>query len=363
MELALYGPGGYYERPRPIGKTGDYFTSVSVGPLFGELLAFRFSQWLDRHSPEPVELVEGGAHDGILARDILEYWQTRRPDLLARIHYSILEPSPIRRAGQKHHLASFGPRIRWASRWRELERPRGLRIIFSNEMLDALPVHRCGWDAGKQAWFEWGVTLREGRFTWARLPRVSPALGRFIASLDHHDKDQPSSTTRRFSGLPDQFTLDLAPAAEQWWSQAARALQFGYLMTLDYGRRAEDFFGPRFQNGTLRGYRAHHLEPDPLTAPGEIDLTADVNFSALHRSGEKAGLQTAVWTSQRRWLTGIATETWNAPQRFPDWTPERRRQLQTLIHPEHLGEKFKVLVQTRGVERGGGRRRLKSSQA
>src|SRR5208283_2626300 len=103
MELALYAPGlGYYERQREIGRRGDFFTSVSTGPLFGELLGFQFAQWLGRSGLfDKLQIVEAGAHEGTLAADILGWMRRRRTDLLARLEYCLIEPSPARRAWQE----------------------------------------------------------------------------------------------------------------------------------------------------------------------------------------------------------------------------------------------------------------------
>ena len=210
MELALYCPVyGYYEKEEDnLGRRGDYYTSVSVGPLFGELLAFQFAEWLDGvvqspksgaslessvfglQSPDSSQqtdalraavLVEAGAHRGELAKDVLSWLSRYRPEIFERLEYWIVEPSSRRREWQRATLAGFAPRVRWAARPSEVGSPTrstaasSTRIIFSNELLDAMPVHRFGWDARKQVWFEWGVTLEAGRFAWARLDKTECA--------------------------------------------------------------------------------------------------------------------------------------------------------------------------------------------
>src|SRR5262245_59530096 len=161
MELALYCPdSGYYERsPTGIGRAGDYYTSVSVGPGFGGLLARQFAQWLPEGS---VQLVEAGAHDGSLARDILTWLRDNVPSLFGRLAYWIVEPSPNRQKWQQKRLDEFAGKIRWFGDF-----PGHVTgVIFSNELLDAFPVRRFGWDG---SWFEWGVTVEGDRFAWARL--------------------------------------------------------------------------------------------------------------------------------------------------------------------------------------------------
>src|SRR6202035_2238276 len=86
--------------------------------------------------------------------------------------------------------------------------------------------------------------------------------------------------------LPDGFTTEVCPAAMEWWHRAARALKAGKLMTIDYGLRAEQFFTPERKEGTLRAYYRHHQSSDALARPGEQDLTAQVNFTAIETAGE-----------------------------------------------------------------------------
>lgn len=136
-----------------------------------------------------------------------------------------------------------------------------------------------------------------------------------------------------------------------WWRQAAGALRCGKLLTLDYGLSALDFFTPGRAHGTLRTYAQHRSSSDLLAAPGQQDLTAHVNFTALQSAGESAGLRTEALTTQSRFLTAIATRAWNATA--PPTDPAVLRQFQTLTHPDHLGRSFSVLVQSRRPSRAG----------
>jgi SAM-dependent MidA family methyltransferase len=124
-------------------------------------------------------------------------------------------------------------------------------------------------------------------------------------------------------------------------------LRQGQLLTFDYGLTEEEWLAPHRPGGTLRAYHRHTLSPDPLAHPGEQDLTAHVNLTRLQRAGEEAGLRTAGLESQARFLTRVAEATWRSSALFPAWDPARRRQFRTLTHPEHLGTRFKVLLQSR----------------
>src|SRR5712675_2109374 len=147
MRLALYCPVyGFYEKEKDrIGRNGDFYTSVSVGKLFGELLAFQFAEWLLECQSEtrPVQIVEAGGHRGDLARDILTWFRDHRPELFQRLHYVLIEPSGTRQKWQSATLADFGEKVSWFSSI--AHHALGIAgIIFANELLDAMPVRRFG---------------------------------------------------------------------------------------------------------------------------------------------------------------------------------------------------------------------------
>ncbi|TAK97893.1 MAG: hypothetical protein EPO07_12560 [Verrucomicrobia bacterium] len=347
MELALYCPEyGFYEKEADtVGWGGDFYTSVSVGGLFGQLLAFQFAEWFGNLPIADCRLpiVEAGAHDGKLAWDILGWLREHRPALFERVEYCIIEPSPRRRAWQTKTLESFGTKVRWLSDLSALARhdAAGGQIIFANELLDAMPVHRLGWDATKRAWFEWGVGLSENRFVWQRLNQVaenSLVERSWLAALPEE----------LLSVLPDGYVVEISPAAEQWWSEAARSIASGWLLTFDYGFTTEELLRPERREGTLRSYRQHRLVPDVLADPGKQDITAHVNFSAIQSAGEAAGLTTESFEVQGRFLTKLAARLWHQTGGTDRLSEAGRRQFQSLTHPQNLGQSFRALVQRRG---------------
>ncbi len=291
-----------------------------------------------------MQIVEAGAHDGRLAKDILPWLREYRPQLFRRLEYWIVEPSARRRGLQQANLLEFGHRVQWAEDLHALAEiwgSAGLRgIVFSNELLDAMPVHRMGWDAKKRSWFEWGVAIQEGRFIWKRMP-----LGNSEFRIpDFKFRQLPSGLE---GVLPDGFTREVCPAAEEWWRQAAGILGRGRLLTIDYGLAAEEFCAPERKDGTLRSYYRHHPSNDVLAHPGEQDITSQVNFSALRFAGEAIGLKTDDFLTQTQFLTRIAVRCWRKEESSGALTPARARQFQTLTHPEHLGRAFRVLIQSR----------------
>jgi SAM-dependent MidA family methyltransferase len=322
MEIALYSTDGYYENQERVGKGGDFYTSVSVGALFGQLLARQITSWL--RETETFQIIEVGAHDGALARDIVTWLQTNEHD--PKIEYVIVEPSAKRRTWQKQTLGQLNC-VRW-----EQNLPAEVRgVILSNELLDAMPVHRLRWNAQKRSWEEWLVVCEDDQLKWivgkssVGLNDCAPIVAEPLADV-----------------LPDGFTVDLSPAAVKWWNDAARALRKGRLVAIDYGLNEDELFRPDRSNGTARAYLGHRLVEDLLSNVGEQDITAHVNWSAIRRAGEDSGLQTETFSSQEQFLMTVIESISSE-----NWTAEQIRQLKTLTHPNFLGRAFRVLVQRR----------------
>ena len=332
MEMALYAPGlGYYERESAqTGREGDFYTSVSVGPEMGFLLA----AWLAGvfAGGEGFQWIEAGAHDGRLASDILSALDAFFPETARRLRYRILEPSEARRSVQGRGLSSWGDRITWCRNWDEIG--IGVRgVVFSNELLDAMPVHRLAWDARDRRWRECGVTWCEGRWEWSLR---EPAWNLLPSELD------PLADV-----LPDGFIFETSPAAMNWWQHAARAVGEGWLVAFDYGFGEEDAVRPERVHGTARAYCRHRVSDDLLARPGEQDLTAHVDFSRIIREGERNGLRTEAFLPQGRWLGRVATSVMAGGGRAAEWLTDHARGLMTLTHPAHLGHAMRVLVQRR----------------
>ena len=334
MELALYHPEfGYYEKDSDqVGRRGDFVTSVSVGAVFGQLLAFRFAKWLEAIDG-PVQVVEAGAHDGTLAGDILEWLAAYDGPLFARLRYVIAEPSAKRRSWQAKRLAKFADKVEWCDSLAGTPEIRG--VIFCNELLDAFPAHRIGWDAAKRGWFEWVVTWRDDAFRWEPLDDNGAAWRALL----------PAWPSELLDVLPDQYTTELSPQANAWWRAAADQLAVGKLIALDYGHGPDDWPAANQPDGTVRGYRCQKLVDDVLTDPGKQDLTAHANFGLAKQSGEAAGLQTELFTSQERFLNGAFAEMLQSAPALGQAMDVR--QLQALTHPAHMGRPFRVLVQSR----------------
>lgn len=293
MRRALYDPAhGYYSMARPLGQRGDFFTSVSVGLLFGELLAFQFARWQDgmANASGPFQIVEAGAHDGQLARDILKSFRQHEAIEFSRTEYWIVEPSAQRRSAQEKRLELF-PNVRWFETLEEI-RGRVSGVIFSNELLDAMPAHSFAWNALRRCWEERAVSVVNEELTWTTLPQP-------IA----HPPDFPEAL---LDVLPHGYIFEQSPAARHWWGDAAAALVQGRLMTIDYGGTMEELLSPSRTSGTLRAYSRHRVSTNILANPGEQDITLHVNFTELIQMGERGGLVTDGFISQSQFLTEAA---------------------------------------------------------
>jgi SAM-dependent MidA family methyltransferase len=218
-------------------------------------------------------------------------------------------------------------------------------VIFSNELFDAMPVHRLGWNLEERTWFEWGIGWQGGRFVWERIAKLPSEVAMLLQASCYDSALSGAAALTEV--LPDGFIIEVCPRAVHWWRQAAQALRAGKLLTIDYGLTTEEFLMPKRAHGTLRAYHQHSVSTELLANAGRQDLTAQVNFSALQEAGKAAGLATDSFVTQEQFLTRIAACTWAGELAFPEWTAEQKRQFQTLTHPEHLGRPFRVLIQSR----------------
>lgn len=331
MELALYHPRyGYYSSGHArIGRRGDFYTSVSVSPLFGELLARQFAEmWEALNRPKIFSLLEAGAHDGRLATDILAWLRENRTDAYIAIRYIIVEPSSALRKLQRQNVDV--KKVRWVKNVEEL-RPNSLvGCIFCNELLDAFPVRRITLRDGE--WREMCVDWKDGRFVFV--------VGHAIAC--------PFLEELARNGVA--YTTEICPAAAKWAQTAIRCLRCGWILIFDYGYEAEEYYALHRTDGTLLCYYRHRANNEPLVRIGKQDITAHVNFTALARAAEAAGGWVAGFTDQEHFVMGAAKEMLTAMPALSlaEGDAKKVRALQTLMHPEHLGHTMKLLALQKG---------------
>lgn len=338
MELALYHPRyGYYEKTvNQIGFEGDFITGVSIGPWLSRLIAFQFARWTESRRGGVFHWVEAAAHDGSFAAAWLSWVRDHYPELYKNTRYTILEPSDRRRSVQTRKLSEFAGHVFWLKRVEDLHFDEGeVGFVFSHELLDAFPFHLLQWDAGSRRWAELGVGLTDDQLAFKPLAACSDTVA------------CPELPLELARVLPDGFILEDRPAVRKWWVEAAKRLREGFLMTIDYGLPTEAFLMPERRQGTFRGYQCHQLINTVLSQPGSVDITAHIDTDELVGLGESVGLKTEVNLSQERFVGGLAPAFLSSLAASAKFTQEAARGLQTLMHPEHFGRRFQVVIQRR----------------
>src|ERR1700722_302322 len=333
MEMALYHPGtGYYAKtggPSPIGRSGDFFTSVSVGPLFGRLLARQFFQmWQLLGKPNPFWVIEQGAHDGQLACDILEWCRAEASEFFDTIRYAIVQSSGAASIRQQCGPdATLLSGMTWFENLAALAVEQPVGVFFSNELVDAFPVRSITYRS--VGWLEQYVAIESDMLRWVDRPIEDAELSAAIDALP----------------LPviEGYATEINLRARDWIGEVARALNRGYVLTIDYGYPASIYYAPHRSHGTLTAYVKHHGVDDVLAEPGMRDITAHVDFTALARAGEKAGLATLGFLDQQRFLMGIAHDELSGSLERTVKLQENLLAWNTLTHPDHLGATFFAL--------------------
>ncbi|SRR5581483_8816730 len=317
MAMALYdAQHGYYASGRAeIGRRGDFFTNVSVGPLFGRLLAMQFEEMWERlGNPQEFCIVEQGANNGDFARDVL---QAVSPEFRDALRYVIVEPALLLRERQRATLADFSCSVIWHESLAELSPFCG--VHFSNELLDAMPVH----------------LVRFSRGEWRER-----CVDENLAFVDCEIRDKTLRT--RCTHIPwiENYETEIHLDALAWVDEIAAKLSRGYLLAIDYGWPRDVFYSVERAHGTLTCYAQHQRSYDPLQNIGELDITAHVDFTSIAERAIGHGFELAGFTDQHHFIVGLMQHFF--AQRSPD--AKESRALQTLMHPQLLGTIFKVLA-------------------
>lgn len=322
MESSLYDPEtGYYPNRE---KTEDFYTAPELHPAFGAVLGDRLAVLLDAVAASrpngSLVLAEAGCGDGTLACQVARRLREKRPELAARLRFALIERNRKDLTTAARRLTAFGVPVEACTDIARLPSMAG--VLYSNELLDALPVHLLE---------KFGGEVREvfvdaeGKENLA--PLSTPALAADAAAVSE--------------GLPEGGRHAVALEARAWITTAAQRLLDGYVLTVDYGKR----FSPEAPNPP-RAFRRHAIETELTRVPGGTDLTASVDFDAMIRVGEAAGLGLISYDSLSRFLIDGGIETFLAAATGDNAAAYKERaQLKTLVHPEGMGEAFKVLIQ------------------
>jgi SAM-dependent MidA family methyltransferase len=339
MRECLYHPQhGYYSRPEA-RRFADYYTSVDVHLIFGRLLARQFREmWDVLGRPEKFVLAEAGAGAGRLAKHILDFAARELPEFYRALHYIAIEQSPARRAAQAATLVAHVAAGRATS---AAELPERIEVgcIFSNELLDALPVHRVVRKGGELR--EIYVAFAGDELIEQLGPPSDPALESFFRMQNIE--------------LREEQQAEAGVEACNWIETAGGRLDTGFVLTIDYGHEARELYDERHMRGTLLAYHQHRASEEFYAAPGEQDLTAHVSFTALDLLGNASGLERSGLVSQSHFLLALGrvnefADLYDEGQSEADRV-RARLLLKNLIYPEGMGETFQVFMQHKGIDR------------
>lgn len=325
MEACLADPrSGYYVTRQPIGATGDFITAPEISQIFGELIgAWAVAVWQAMGAPSAVVVAELGPGRGTLMADALRAWRSA-PDFLAGVSAALIETSPVLRAAQHEALRNSPAPLQWYAALEDV--PRGPLILIANEFIDALPVRQFVREG--RVWRERTVTLTDagGLAFGAGATVGGDALPSWLADED----------------AADGAIVEMRPAASKLIETLASRAKDAPVSALiaDYGH-AQSGIGD-----TLQAVR-HHRFADPLSAPGETDLTAHIDFAALKEDARACGLATFGPMSQGQFLLALGLES-RCNRLIRDATPDQREAIQSgaarLADPRQMGALFKMLV-------------------
>ena len=331
MEMALYYPElGYYNVvAEKIGRSGDFYTSPCLTPVFGALIAKQLEEMWQVLSEQPFTIVEYGAGTGTLCHDILHALSSNNK-LYEQLSYCIIEKSPELRNKQKQHLP---PKVSWHNTISEIGEVNG--CVLSNELVDNFAVHQVVMDEQLMEVF---VDYKDD-FVEVLQP-ASTLLLDYFAELG--------------VCLPRGFRTEINLEATEWIKEIASALRSGFVLTIDYGYPSSELYRQPRSQGTLTCYRHHEVNDLPYKNIGQQDITSHVNFSALCHWGLKNGLICCALTNQAQFLLslGYREHLLNSFQSQKN-VVQAAKEAAVLTHTlmMDMGNKYKVLVQQKGSSR------------
>ena len=334
MRTALYDDtAGYYRNPQRTiwGRAGDYRTSPERSELFAATFARYFAKLHQQlGNPQSFLICEIGGGAGHFAFGVLQTLQRYFPQVFAATHYIFAEISHASEGAARERLLPFADRVEFAH-GDDLQIESG--IVFSNELLDAFPVHRVTVVAGTLC--EYYVTVDvEGQFEWLIGPVSTAQLDDYLKRHEIH--------------LRENQIVEVSLAIEEWSATVAAKLERGYLVTVDYGTETADLYSSTQGEGTLRGFHRHGFVENVLASPGDYDLTTTVNWSTVRAAGESVKLKTVEFARQDKFLLDAGLLDQLALQSASATEADRVRlsaAAREMILPNGMAASFQVLVQ------------------
>jgi len=331
MDMALYEPGlGYYASDSTeIGRAGDFYTSQHLHPAFGALIGKQIEEmWEVMGMPSDFHIVEPGAGAGLMCMDIMNYLCERR--IFQSLAYVIVEKNPSVQDRQNKLLEKYMDRIQWTSSVGALVNIKG--CVLSNELLDAFPVHVIEMEEGLKEVYVTaeGYNLRE-----IKGPISTDALKDYLNGFSII--------------LPEGYKTEINLGIKDWIKTVSGVLREGFILTIDYGYPALDYYSDERNRGTLLCYYHHQVNENPYINVGNQDITSHVNFSSVRKWGEESGFRTLGFCQQGVFLIslGIDEIMQGLYENAKDYLFEVAK-IKRLIFPGTLGETHKVMIQYKG---------------
>lgn len=331
MEMALYHPElGYYMRNADkIGKSGDYYTSSNVSNILGIVLGKYIKKIKEALDASLFYILEYGSGTGQLAKDILDYLNVN--DSLKDIKYISIENSPYHKTIQNNLLIGYKNAIYFSDSG-VLSDEKANGIVLSNELLDALPVHRIVKvnDIFKEIY----ISVNDNGFCEEYGDHCCKELNEYI---------------EKYIKNPDINEIEINLSAKDWLKEVSKRLNKGQIITIDYGYTEKELNSGFYNDGTLVSYKKHLLNDNLLSDTGEKDITSHVNFSSIIDCGDEFGLKNIYYGTLSDFLftNGLSDvlEEINSLNLTSIERFNRIGQIKSIISPNGFGERFKVLVQ------------------
>lgn len=331
MEMALYYPGlGYYTSNNTvIGRKGDFYTSPHLHPIFGLMIARQLEEmWEVMGKPSEFHAVEIGAGAGYLCNDIFNYVQGS--DLFNSLKYTIVELNPFIMQSQKKLLSGFSEKVKWVPTLKDINQVKG--CIFSNELLDAFPVHIVEMNGELNEIY---VGFNSDGFFDFKQKVSSLKLSNYFNAFLHN--------------IPKGYRTEINLKIKDWLREIEEVLFEGFILTIDYGYTAREYYDEERSKGTLLCYHEHQINENPYKNIGKQDITAHINFSSLKKWGDEIGLKNLGYCSQGTFLvsSGIDEVITEFYSNSPDYQTEILK-IKGLLFPQAMGESHRVMVQYKG---------------
>lgn len=367
MDCALYAvPGGYYtSKEGRWGTDADYVTSIDISPLFARLFARQIEEmWRVVGSPSAFSIIEAGAGRGWFGRGILDTIEELFPELYAAATLTIVDrgiegaateeaiseteskapENGTEEEGRKTNQINQTKKTLRLTELPEAESAAPFGVIISNELIDSFPVHRLlvesvAESGGTETMVlkEYYVDIVDGALAEVLKEPSTPELAEYLAPFD----------------LVEGQRVDVNLGAALWLARAARAIEVGFVITIDYGLPASELYAPG-RASTLLCHWRHTINDSPYKNVGHQDITAHVDFSNMVAAGREAGLELTGFTTQKNFLIGAGIldelQTVTGEESSEVEMVRHNRSIQELIMPGGMGDIFKVLVQHKGVD-------------